>query len=97
MLFNILRYSQINIWLWTDFIFTDHLSIWLVNYRSFIAVYLIFWEQPSYSYWHTLTWVNLNMMVCQMIEAAPFSQFLISILDNGYFVLITTNSQINAN
>ena len=33
MLFNILLYSQINIS--TNFIFTDHLSIWLVNYRSF--------------------------------------------------------------
>ena len=37
MLFNILLYSQINILLWTNFIFTDHLSIWLVNYRSFYS------------------------------------------------------------
>ena len=37
MLFNILLYSQINISLWTNFIFTDHLSIWLVNYRSFYS------------------------------------------------------------
>ena len=37
MLFNILLYSQINISLWTSFIFTDHLSIWLVNYRSFCS------------------------------------------------------------
>ena len=35
--FNILLYSQINISLWTNFIFTDHLSIWLVNYRSFYS------------------------------------------------------------
>ena len=37
MLFNILLYSQINISLWTNFIFTDHLSIWLANYRSFYS------------------------------------------------------------
>ena len=37
MLFNILLYPQINISLWTNFIFTDHLSIWLVNYRSFYS------------------------------------------------------------
>ena len=37
MLFNILLYSQIHIFLWTNFIFTDHLSIWLVNYRSFYS------------------------------------------------------------
>ena len=37
MLFNILLYSQINISIWTNFIFTDHLSIWLVNYRSFYS------------------------------------------------------------
>ena len=37
MLFNILLYSQINISLWANFIFTDHLSIWLVNYRSFYS------------------------------------------------------------
>ena len=37
MIFNILLYSQINISLWTNFIFTDHLSIWLVNYRSFYS------------------------------------------------------------
>ena len=37
MLFNILLYSQINISLWTNFIFTDNLSIWLVNYRSFYS------------------------------------------------------------
>ena len=36
MLFNILLYSQINISLWTNSIFIDHLSIWLVNYRSFL-------------------------------------------------------------
>ena len=30
-----------------------------------------------------------------MIEAARFSRFYISILDNGYYVLITINSQIN--
>ena len=34
---NILLYSQINISLWTYFIFTDHLSIWLVNYRRFYS------------------------------------------------------------
>ena len=32
-----------------------------------------------------------------MIEAAPSVNFYISILDNGYSVLITINSQINAN
>ena len=37
MLFNTLRYSQINISLWAYFIFTDHLSIWLVNYKSFYS------------------------------------------------------------
>ena len=37
MFFNILLNSQINISLWTNFIFTDHLSIWLVNYRSFYS------------------------------------------------------------
>ena len=37
MLFNILLYSQISISLWTNFIFTDHLSIWLVNYRNFYS------------------------------------------------------------
>ena len=37
MLFNILLYSQINISLWTNFIFTYHLDIWLVNYRSFYS------------------------------------------------------------
>ena len=37
MLFNILLYSQINISLWTNFIFTDHISISLVNYRSFYS------------------------------------------------------------
>ena len=35
MLFDSLIYSQIKISLWTNIIFTDHLSIWLVNYRSF--------------------------------------------------------------
>ena len=37
MLFNILLYSQINISLWTNFIFTVHLSVWLLNYRSFYS------------------------------------------------------------
>ena len=32
-----------------------------------------------------------------MIEAAPFNGFSISILDNGYSVLITILSQINDN
>ena len=32
-----------------------------------------------------------------MIEAALSVKFFISILDNGYSVLITINSQINAN
>ena len=32
-----------------------------------------------------------------MIELAPSVNFFISILDNGYSVLITINSQINAN
>ena len=32
-----------------------------------------------------------------MFEAAPSVNFFISILDNVYSILITTNSQINAN
>ena len=32
-----------------------------------------------------------------MIEAAPSANFFISILDNGYSVLIAINGQINAN
>ena len=37
MLFKILLCSQIHISLWTNFIFTDHLSIWLLNYRNFYS------------------------------------------------------------
>ena len=32
-----------------------------------------------------------------MIEAAPLVNFFISILENGYSVLIAINSQINGN
>ena len=53
--FNILLESKINISLCTDLIFTDHLFIWEVNYRTIDQNYANIWEQPSYSNTHTLT------------------------------------------
>ena len=47
--FNILLASKINISLYTDLIFTDHLFICEVNDRTFDWLYVNIWAQPSYS------------------------------------------------